>query len=187
MRIEKLQIADIDKLMALQEKHIVHNLTHEQQTKQGFVTTRFTADLLIELQSEGRSFVLYDGTRLGAYAFGATNNFLRQWELCNFMIERFSELDSAKIISGDMISAENSFMYGPVCIDNDFRGRGVLKLLFEAVAAEGVGKYKFVTTFINQRNEISLAAHKKNTSLVHFDTFEFNKNTYYSLASRCGL
>ena len=59
MRIEKLQIADIDKLIALQEKHIVHNLTHEQQTKQGFVTTRFTSDLLIELQREGRSFVLY--------------------------------------------------------------------------------------------------------------------------------
>ncbi len=183
MRIEKLKTSDFDKLIALQEKHIVHNLTLEQQAKQGFVTTRFTANLLTELQREGRSFVLYEGTRLGAYAFGASNDFFRQWELCEFMIERFSELDSAKKISGNRITAENSFMYGPVCIDNDFRGRGVLKLLFDAVSAEGVGKYKFVTTFINQRNEISLAAHKKNTPLVHFDTFEFNNNTYYSLAS----
>ena len=30
MRIEKLKITDFDKLMALQEKHIVHNLTPEE-------------------------------------------------------------------------------------------------------------------------------------------------------------
>jgi len=187
MRIEKLKISDFDKLLALQEKHIVNNLTPEQQAAQGFVTTRFTVDLLTELHREGCSFVLYDGTRLGAYAFGATNNFFRQWELSNYMIERFSESSTPKEISGTRITPENSFMYGPVCIDNDFRGHGVLKLLFDAVSAEGVGKYKFVTTFINERNKISLAAHKKQTPLIHFDTFDFNNNTYYSFATRCEL
>ena len=52
MRIEKLKITDFDKLMALQEKHIVHNLTPEEQSAQGFVTTRFTIDLLSALQKQ---------------------------------------------------------------------------------------------------------------------------------------
>ena len=187
MRIEKLKITDFDKLMALQEKHIVHNLTPEEQSAQGFVTTRFTIDLLNALQKQDCSFVLYDDNTLGAYVLNGSWEFYKQWSIFEYMIERFKKLDTSVIFNDTQITVENSFQYGPVCIDNDFRGRGILKLLFDATLNEGSKNYKFLTTFINARNAISLAAHKKQTPLVQFDTFNFNNNTYYSFASRCEL
>lgn len=53
---------------------------------------------------------------------------------------------------------ENNWFYGPVCIAADYRGQGILPVLYQRLCAENSGK---PVAFINQDNERSVRAHLK--------------------------
>lgn len=84
--------------------------------------------------------------------------------------------------NGNKITTENSFQYGPVCIDKEYRGKGVLNLIFEEMRIEFLKKYPISVTFINKINAISEKAHTKKLGWEKLGEFEFNNNTYIELA-----
>lgn len=84
--------------------------------------------------------------------------------------------------NGSNITTENSFQYGPICIDKKYRGSGLLNLLFEEMRVEFFNKYPISVTFINKVNAISTAAHTKKLNWEIIDEFEFNNKTYIGLA-----
>lgn len=94
------------------------------------------------------------------------------------MVSRFPKLS----FSGNKITTTNSFQYGPVCIDKEYRSRGVLNLIFEEMRLEFIKKYPMSITFINKVNVISEKAHTKKLGWEIIDEFEFNGNTYIGLA-----
>ncbi len=56
--------------------------------------------------------------------------------------------------NGQKITTENSFQYGPVCLDEKYRGSGLLNLIFEEMRIEFYKKYPISLTFINKINVI---------------------------------
>ena len=60
-----------------------------------------------------------------------------------------------------MVTAENSFLYGPTCIDSAFRGRGLLPAIVAAIGARYAQTREFGVCFIDVRNQRSLAAHQR--------------------------
>ena len=60
-----------------------------------------------------------------------------------------------------IVSADNSFLYGPTCIDSAFRGRGLLPQFTAAIAARYAATREFGVCFIDVRNLRSLAAHQR--------------------------
>jgi len=79
------------------------------------------------------------------------------------------------------ITPQNSFQYGPVCIDIQYRGKKILNSIFEIMRLEFVQKFPLSITFINKVNQISLRAHQKLGWEV-VDEFHFNDNQYLGLA-----
>ncbi|HLS11942.1 MAG TPA: hypothetical protein VK050_07255 [Flavobacteriaceae bacterium] len=71
------------------------------------------------------------------------------------MVFRFPKLS----FKNNAISVKNSFQYCPVCIDKQYRGKGVLNLIFEEMRLEFVNKFPISKTFINSINTISEKAH----------------------------
>lgn len=53
---------------------------------------------------------------------------------------------------------KNNWLYGPICIDQTFRGGTTLKSLFNGICAQNSGK---AIAFINSDNARSLRAHEK--------------------------
>ena len=169
---------DIDGVLALQEKYLYRNL-NETERKNGFVTTPFTANQIEEIIRQNGIFVAEnERDEIIAYAFAGSWKYFEQWEIFNFMVSRFPKLS----FNGKKITTENSFQYGPVCIDKDYRGNGVLNLIFEEMRIEFYKKYPISVTFINKINEISERAHTKKMGWEIIDEFEFNNNTYIGLA-----
>jgi hypothetical protein len=179
MTIRLAQKKDLPKILALQEKYHVDNLTEAEKMEKGFVTTRFTTEQLTELIKQKGAFIaVADKGQLAGYALSGTWEFFSQWAIFPLMLTRLPDIR----YRNEELTTKNSCQYGPVCIDGDFRGKDVLKQLFDAVLKHYSSRFPFICTFINQKNERSVKAHTAKLPLEIIDTFGFNNNTYYTLA-----
>lgn len=170
--------ADIPDILALQERYLYRNL-NEQERKQGFVTTPFTFSQIEDIiVSNGVFVAVNEDTKIIAYAFAGSWDYFSQWEIFNYMIDRFPRLS----FRSKPITTENSFQYGPVCIDERYRGQGLLPRLFEDLRIEFSKHYPISITFINAINIISEKAHTKKLGWEIIDRFTFNGNNYIGLA-----
>src|SRR5690606_16865556 len=86
---------------------------------------------------------------------------------------------------GHRLSVQNSFQYGPICIDVSVRGSGILEGLFSLVKEEMAHRFTYLVTFINKNNPRSFAAHTRKLGLEVIQEFEFNSKQYYELACIC--
>lgn len=170
--------SDIYGVTALQELYLYRNLNDEER-KEGFVTTPFTTEQLEVAINENGLFVAENEQhKIVAYAFGASWDYFAQWEIFNYMVSRFPQLS----FNGMEITTENSFQYGPICIDKKYRGSGLLFLLFEEMRLELLKRFPISITFINKVNVVSEKAHTKKLGWKIIDEFEFNNNAYIALA-----
>lgn len=174
---------DIPGVLLLQEKYLYKNL-NDLERKKGFVTTPFTVQQIKDIIQQNGLFIAeiseseIENNTIIAYAFAGSWNYFEQWEIFEIMISKFPKLS----FNGTPITTENSFQYGPVCINENFRGNGLLNQLFEEMRIEFSKKYPISITFINKVNVISEKAHTKKLGWKKLNEFTFNNNTYLGLA-----
>jgi hypothetical protein len=177
MNISVAEASDIDEVIALQGKYHIASID-EQDRSSGFVTTLFTkAQLSALINDEGGLFIVRQDGALVAYAMAASWGFWSQWPLFAHMVKGLHELE----FLGQPLSTENSYQYGPVCIEKTVRGSGVLERLFDFARAEMARRYPILVTFINKINTRSFAAHTRKLGLQVVQEFEFNGNQYHEL------
>ncbi len=178
MEIRLARLEDIPEVLELHFKYQVDSIRDEDK-KDGFITTAFTQAQMVELiESEsGLSIVKIKG-RIVAYAMAASWSFWSRWPLFEQMIKALPDLS----YQGVTLSTENSYQYGPVCVDKSVRGQGVFEAIFEFSLQEMSSKYPFLITFVNKINPRSLAAHTRKAQLDVIQEFSFNHNQYYELA-----
>lgn len=168
---------DTGGILALQSRNLFANLSEEER-QNGFVTTAFTdaqIDALIDRQGV---FVADLEEAIVGYALAGSWAFFAQWPIFPFMVERLPTLD----FNGRVITKENTFQYGPVCVDAASRGQGVFPQLFEAMRLGMCQRYPIGVTFINRLNQHSYHAHTKKLGMQVIDEFEFAERPYYGLA-----
>ncbi|MEA4870536.1 hypothetical protein SDC9_147032 [bioreactor metagenome] len=170
-------VVDIPKIEELQKKYHIAFISEEDK-KNGFVTTLFTKEQLTELiETENGIALACEGEDIVAYAMAASWEYWSKWPLFQHMIADLENVQYA----GEILTTENSYQYGPVCIDMAYRGKGVLKDLFLFSARQMSRRYPFLITFINHLNPRSFAAHTKKVGLNVIKSFSFNGNNYYEL------
>lgn len=169
---------DLPGILSLQDRYLYRNM-NDRERKKGFVTTPFTTAQLEDILQQNGIFIAENEDKIiVAYAFAGSWKYFEQWKIFNFMVSRFPTLSFHE----SPITTENSFQYGPVCIEESYRGKGLLNQLFEEMRMEFVKKYPISITFINKVNVVSEKAHTKKLGWEKIDEFEFNNNTYIGLA-----
>jgi hypothetical protein len=177
MTFRLADLSDIEGVLSLQEKYLITNIPLEKRSG-GFVTTPFTPEQIQQAIALDGLFVAVQDNLIAGYVFAADWNFFSQWPIFPYMVARIPRLSF-----GDFkLTAENTFQYGPICIDSAFRGSDVLHGLFAVMSKRLALKFPVGLTFINKQNERSFAAHTKKLSLLVVDQFEFNNNEFYMLA-----
>jgi hypothetical protein len=124
------------------------------------------------------AFVAEEEGNILGYTFAGSWEFFSTWEIFPFMISRFPALKFQEM----KISTDNSFQYGPVCIDRKIRGSGIFPKLFETMRTSLAPCFPIGVTFINKLNPRSLKAHTHKLNLEIIDEFEFKGNSFYGLA-----
>ena len=175
MQFKIAELSDIDATLKLHAKYQIDNIKEEDKVD-GFVTTAFTKEELTELisQEEGL-FIAKNGEVVLGYVMAASWQFWSKWEMFRFMINDLKNLTYL----GAEINTQNSYQYGPVCIDKALRGSGLLESLFELAREEMAKRYPILVTFVNKNNPRSYNAHKRKLGLTVIQEFKFNNNEYY--------
>ena len=168
---------DIAGVSDLQRRYHISSI-REEDKPDGFVTTLFTREQFTSLiERENGLAVACDDDRVVSYAMAASWEYWREWPLFQHMI---ADLPSIEYL-GRVLSTVNSYQYGPVCIDGEYRGRGVLEHIFEFSRRQMAGRWPVMITFINKINPRSYEAHVRKVGMDLIKMFEFNNNTYYEL------
>lgn len=169
-------IYDIDSTLKLHKKYQVDFIADEDKSD-GFVTTPFTSDELKALiEKEQGLFIAKDRDNVVAYVMAASWQFWSVWPMFAYMIENMSEDEYL----GQKLTVDNSYQYGPICIDKAYRGTGLLEDIFDFARNHMAKRYHILVTFINKINTRSFSAHKK-LGLEVVKEFEYNKKNYYEL------
>ena len=177
MELKIADLCDIEATLTLHKKYHVESISPDDR-EDGFVTTSFTQEQLTQLIKEEGLFLVKEGDEVLAYVMAASWNFWSQWEMFRTMIDDLENLEYL----GVQLSTENSYQYGPICIDKSLRGSGVLEKLFNFSRAIMNAKYPILVTFINKKNPRSFAAHHRKIGLDILQEFSFNGNEYYEMA-----
>jgi hypothetical protein len=168
---------DILGILAIQADNLLANLPADRR-EDGFVTTPFTPELLQELLEQQGVFVTVKDGRVIAYALAGSWTFFDRWPIFPLMVSLLPTWE----FQNQPLNAAQTFQYGPVCIDRQFRGQQVLPDLFEVLRRNFVDRYTYGVTFINQLNPRSFAAHTQKLNWQPVGEFEFNQGNFYGLA-----
>lgn len=169
---------DIEQILALHFRYQVDSINEEDKAD-GFITTAFDQTQLTELiEQEQGLFIALKENQIIAYAMAASWQFWSRWPMFAHMVKDLPNLQ----YKGQILSTENSYQYGPVCVDKSVRGQGVFEGIFNFALQQMSKRYPILVTFINKINPRSFAAHTKKVGLDVIQEFEFNNNHYYELA-----
>lgn len=176
MEYRNARIEDIPGVVRLQQKYHISTISPAEKPD-GFVTTLFSESQFSQLiEEENGLAIAVDEETVVAYAMAASWRYWLAWPLFQHMVEDLPQT----VYRGQRLSTENSYQYGPVCIEGSYRGADVLPRLFEFSRQQMAPRFPIMITFINQINGRSLRAHIK-LGLDIIRTFEFNNNQYYEL------
>lgn len=179
MQIVQATMKDFDRIAALHRAYHRDFMAPEDRPD-GFVTTNFTPEQLEALivKEKGVMIAKDDDGRVAAYATAAPWAFWAQWPLFAYMIDHLPEYQ----LDGQVLTTENSYQYGPACVDKPERGSGLFAALFHASLDSMKDRYPMMATFINQINKRSYAAHTRKVHMHESGTFDFHGNHYYFMA-----
>jgi len=177
MQLKVAEISDIDDVLELHYRYHVDSIKEEDK-KDGFVTTPFTQEQMKNLiEQESGLFIAKIDNQVIAYVMAASWKFWSVWPMFTFMIKDLPNLNYL----GQTLSVDNSYQYGPLCIDKSVRGTGVIEKIFDFSRGEMAKRYPILVTFINKINPRSYEAHVRKLGLQVIQEFEFNNNSYYEL------
>ncbi len=177
LRVKIAELSDIDDVLRLHYKYQVDSI-NEADKKDGFVTTAFTKEQLTDLINQERGlFIARDEEQVLAYVMAASWHFWSQWPMFEQMIKGLGDLEYL----GQRLSVENSYQYGPVCIDKSVRGSGLLEEIFDFSREHMAKRFPVLVTFINKINPRSYEAHTRKLGLEVIQEFGYNNNSYYEL------
>lgn len=162
MEIRQAIIEDVDDIFSTIKKYHLNSIAQEDKLD-GFVTTNMTKEKMNELiLSENSVMIAKENNKIIAFVMAASWEYWSKWPIFEYMKNKLPEfyLDSVRL------SEENSYQYGPVCVDKSARGSGVFEKIFYASLKLMQSKYPILTTFINKINYRSYAAHKKKYILL---------------------
>ena len=177
MELRTATLNDIEDVLELHYRYQIDSIAEEDKAD-GFITTAFTAEQLTRLieEEQGLFLALKDGV-IVAYAMAASWQFWSIWPLFEMMIADLPNLEYL----GQKLSVENSYQYGPVCVDKSVRGQGVFEAVFEFALQEMSQRYPILVTFVNKINPRSFEAHTRKVGLAVIQEFTFNNNYYHEM------
>jgi GNAT superfamily N-acetyltransferase len=174
MHCRALRHDDLPGVLALQEANLHANLS-EPERAGGFLSARFGAEQFIAMAGQVGVMVATASERVVGYACASEVDFNRRFPLLAAMIDAFPRTP----YRGGMLDRATCFVYGPVCVDRAWRGRGVLRGLVNALREHTAGRFDCGVAFIARDNQRSLVAHVQGLGLLQAGEFEHDGRAYH--------
>jgi hypothetical protein len=186
LMIRHATAADMPGIRALLKKYHRDTISDEDRPG-GFVTTAITDEQLTDLIEKENGVMIIVRPQAApspdevlAFCFAAPWEFWKSWPLFAYMIEILPEYE----FEGKNVVVEDTYQYGPICVDTSIRGTGAFADLFYASLTDFKDRFPVMITFVNSINGRSENAHNNKAHMQTIGTFDFNDNHYLMMAIR---
>lgn len=184
--IRHATVADMPGIRALLKKYHRDTISDKDRPG-GFVTTAITDEQLTDLIEKENGVMIIVRPQAApspdevlAFCFAAPWEFWKSWPLFAYMIEILPEYE----FEGNNVVVEDTYQYGPICVDTSIRGTGAFADLFYASLKDFKDRFPVMITFVNSINGRSENAHNNKAHMQTIGTFDFNDNHYLMMAIR---
>ena len=175
----RAQLEDYSAILQLQSANFIANLSPEER-RQGFLSAQFSPEQTAQIAEDlGTMVALVDG-QIAGFLCAFRKEFDTGSPVIAAMLDSYDRLR----FQGKPLSSLNSYIYGPVCIAREFRGRGLLRGLYEAQIKDLAGQFDVGVAFVSRNNPHSLSAHAHGLGMVEAGDFIVKENIYATLAFR---
>lgn len=164
---------DYSAIIELQNANTPDQLTEEEK-KQGFVISSMTEETLDDINKNLGVLVAIEDNKLAGFVCLTTTNPLPEHPVVKAMRESFPK----QIFNDKKLTDYRVFIYGPVLINSNWRGKGILKKLFATVKNFTKKDYDLGTALINDKNPHSLAVHVEGLGMIALTPFNYKDETF---------
>lgn len=173
--VRQAKVSDIEGIKALLRKYHRDTISEEDRPD-GFVTTAISDEKLEKLIAEESGVtIIADGDDVLGFCFAAPWEFWEEWPLFRHMMDIIPNYS----FEGKPLVLEETYQYGPMCIDSSIRGTGAFEELFFASLAIFKDRFPIMLTFVNKINGRSERAHTQKAHMKTISKFDFGDNHYY--------
>lgn len=156
MRIKRVSNREeIEGIKRLQTANLRENLRPEEIEAEGFVTAEYTLDFLERMNRETPAVIAVDDKEVVGYALVATRKLLGHHELLDDLFRQIDE----QIYRGAKLSKKNYVLVGQLCVQREYRGKGLAIKMYEFFRSELSGLFDYCLTDVQVSNPRSIRAH----------------------------
>lgn len=162
-------------ILQLQSANYIANLSDR---KDGFLSAEFTAGQIAAIAGDLGITVAVCSAEIAGYLCAFRKDFDHGSPVLAKMLQAYD----ATHFKGKPLSSYESYIYGPVCVGREYRGRGLLRGLYEAQRKELTGRFEVGVAFVSRDNSHSLQAHVAGLGMSEVGKFAVKEARYVILA-----
>jgi hypothetical protein len=168
---------DYSAILRLQSANYIGNLS-EGERNEGFLSAEFTQEQIAQMVNDLGIAVAVESDILAGYLCAFRNEFNHGSPVLAKMFDSYNHVQ----FEGKPLAACHSYVYGPACVDRSYRGRGLLRGLYEAQKKDLAGRFEVGVAFVSRNNPHSLQAHVDGLGMTEVADFQVKDNIYVILA-----
>ncbi len=159
---------ELAQVLQLQQQNLKQNISQKEKEEQGFVTMVFTLPMLEAMHQLAPSIIVKDQDKVVAYAIVFLEEGRDLYPSLEPMFETLATLSWKEKPLNDY----RFYVMGQICIDKNYRGKGVFEMLYQKHKEIYQPVFDFVVTEISTTNYRSIRAHER----VGFQTIHIHRD-----------
>ena len=173
MLIRQAVPGDYPAILALQAQNTPEHLS-AQQRQQGFIVSQMNEKQLASINSGLGILIATEDDRLAGFVCLMSTDAQPRPPVVDAMLHTLA----TQRFQDQALDQQRVFLYGPVCLSTEWRGKGVLRQLVAAVKARTQRDFDVGALFVNEDNPHSLTAHVAGLGMTALTTFRCNNQSY---------
>jgi predicted GNAT family N-acyltransferase len=141
---------ELQQILKLQQSNFSSSISEEEKTKEGFVTVQHDFDILKSMNEKCQHIIAIHDHKVIGYALSMVKELQEKIEVLKPM---FQEIEKH-------IESQSSYLVmGQICVDKEFRKKGVFRGMYAFMRQELHQQYDLLITEIDSSNKRSIDAH----------------------------
>ncbi len=148
---------ELSQVARLSADNLVSNISDATKAKEGFVSWSYTPAVLQTLHSLQPSIIAKDGELVAGYALVLTRECIPFYPPLASVMAHFASIP----YKGHRLTDHRIYIMGQICVHTDYRGKGVVDLLYQYHRKALSSRFDGCVTEISTSNVRSQKAHEK--------------------------
>lgn len=174
INVRRAQEKDLIEIKKLQERYNLKNISEEEKREQGFVSVETDLSLLKDIKKEG-IYLAEVGTKIVGYVFPLTLEHTKKISLLIPFIDKFSKIK----YKNRNLSDYKWIIAGQILVDKDYKGKGIVELLWNNFIDLMKKKYELIISEISEQNSRSLYVATKKLGLRVLEKYSAEGKNWY--------